>query len=60
MKVKLPCRDSLVIIGLYSENTVDISYCASLGEKIKKLTTSGACSHTSIQYNKKISCVDGN
>ena len=35
MKMKLPCHDSLVIIGYYGENIVDISYCASLGEKIK-------------------------
>lgn len=35
MKMKLPCRDSLVIIGFYDENIVDVSYCASLGEKIK-------------------------
>jgi len=37
MKVKLPCCDSLVIIGFYGENIVDLSYCASLGEKIKGL-----------------------
>jgi hypothetical protein len=35
MKMKLPSRDSLVIIGFYGENIVDVSYCASLSEKIK-------------------------
>jgi len=35
--MKLPCCDSLVIIGFYGANIVDVSYCVSLDEKIKGL-----------------------